>query len=104
MAAEKRGNTGKLDYNFDPCDVTEVKLKSGRWHRVTCRVFRSWDGPRRIKKSTNMYESHTTEFRDYFGPTYQYDTNFVVEPDGRCDIRWEDGYVFTPDRRARHRK
>ena len=104
MAAEKRGNVGKLDYNFDCCSVTEVQSKDGRWFRVTCRMFRSWDGPRRIKQSTNMYEYDTTQFKDYYGPVYQYDTNCVVEPDGRCDIRWEDGYVFSPDRRARHRK
>ena len=101
--SEKRGDTGKLIYDFNECWLTEVQNKEGRWYRTTCRMFRSWDGPRRIKESTNMYEYDTTQFQEYNGPLFMYNTNLEVEPDGRCDIRWEPGYIHTQSLH-RHRK
>ena len=47
MAAEKRGFTGKLDYDFPTHGVCEVQLANDEWYRVTERDFRSFDGPRR---------------------------------------------------------
>jgi len=61
--SEKRGDVGKLIYDFNQCWLTEVQNKEGSWYRTTCRMFRSWDGPRRIKESTNMYEYDTTNSR-----------------------------------------
>jgi len=35
MAAEKRGFTGKLDYDFPTHGVCEVQMKNDEWYRVT---------------------------------------------------------------------
>ena len=39
MAAEKRGFTGKLDYDFPTHGVCEVQLANDEWYRVTERDF-----------------------------------------------------------------
>jgi hypothetical protein len=64
--AEKRGNTGKLHYNFNQSGNLEVEM-DGMWYRVTPRDFRSFNGTRRI--SGELYD----------GPTYLYGTNQIVE-------------------------
>jgi hypothetical protein len=64
--AEKRGNTGKLHYNFNQSGNLEVEI-DGMWYRVTPRDFRSFNGTRRI--SGELYD----------GPTYLYGTNQIVE-------------------------
>lgn len=78
----KRGNTGKLLYDFDVSALLEVQGKSGYWIRVTAREFRSWDGPRRITvnymdESTKTSVEGTPE--EYWGPLYAYGTNTQVE-------------------------
>ena len=50
-----------------------------------------------------MYEYDNTQFQEYHGPLYMYNTNLEVEPDGRCDIRWEPGYIHSQSLH-RHRK
>ena len=64
--SEKRGNTGKLIYEFDTALELEVQMKE-TWYRVTARDFRSFNGPRRISKMP------------YEGKLYFFGTNTVVE-------------------------
>ena len=84
MAAEKRGDTGKLEYDFPTHGVCEIKMK-GTWYRTTEREFRSFDGPRRY--SIPEYTKHRivevpmiTE--NYFGPVYVWGTNTTVPYQG----------------------
>ena len=55
--AEKTGNTIKLFYDFPTQLSTEV-FSGGDWNRVTCRNFRSFNGPRRIMKFNKQNESY----------------------------------------------
>jgi hypothetical protein len=57
--AEKRGNTGKLHYDFNQSGNLEVEM-DGVWYRVTPRDFRSFNGVRRIFDEL------------YCGPVYLY--------------------------------
>jgi hypothetical protein len=69
---EKKGNTIQLKYDFDTVKETQIQLKKeGKWYRVTCRVFRSWDGPRRIV----YYENNEPKPVTYKGPLYYYESN-----------------------------
>lgn len=48
--SEKKGNTVKLEYDFDTARNLEVYLPSlSNWVRVTSREFRSFNGKRRIQ-------------------------------------------------------
>ena len=86
MAAEKRGHTVKLEYNFNTVGVLEVFIKD-TWYRVTSRYFRSFDGPRRITEPTKQpgqgikgFFDVEFETKDYFGPVYMHGTNNIVTP------------------------
>ena len=81
MAAEKRGFTGKLDYDFPTHGVCEVQLANNEWYRVTERDFRSFDGPRRytipdytLHKAMDVPMTTTK----YIGPVYLWGTNTYV--------------------------
>ena len=81
MAAEKRGFTGKLDYDFPTHGVCEVQLSNDEWYRVTERDFRSFDGPRRytipdytLHKAMDVPMTTTK----YIGPVYLWGTNTYV--------------------------
>ena len=63
--AEKRGNTGKLNYDFNQAANLEVQINDV-WYRVTPREFRSFSGPRRINEA------------QYIGPTYLFGTNQIT--------------------------
>lgn len=81
MAAEKRGDTGKLEYDFPTHGVCEVQMNDDEWYRVTSRDFRSFDGPRRITlpdytKHKDVQVPMTTY--DYDGPVYMWATNTPV--------------------------
>lgn len=79
---EKRGFTGKLEYDFDVSALLEVLGKNDTWVRVTARDFRSWDGPRRLVTATiDPEDRHNNIFEeiDYWGPVYAYGTNTQVE-------------------------
>lgn len=83
----KRGNTGKLQYDFDVSALLEVQSKKGNWARVTARDFRSWDGPRRITRvhiDPDDRRGYLTEELEYHGPVYIYGTNTQVEYHGTC--------------------
>lgn len=64
--SEKRGNTGKLIYDFNVADNLEVQI-GDMWCRVTARDFRSFNGARRING------------KSYEGPIYLSNTNLIVE-------------------------
>lgn len=81
--SEKRGFTGKLQYDFNTAAVCEVCIK-GNWYRTTAREFRSFDGSRRLTEPIKQpgigdkfddIEFHTY---DYKGPVYVMQTNDQV--------------------------
>ena len=80
---EKRGDTGKILYDFNTSAVLEVCIK-GTWYRTTCREFRSFDGARRttqpVKQPAQGGDFTNIEMitQDYLGPVYMYLTNLRV--------------------------
>ena len=81
MSAEKRGNTVKLENDFNTAGVLEVCIKNN-WYRVTSRDFRSFDGPRRITEPTKVEHGNPwVDLRtyEYYGPVYQWGTNNIVD-------------------------
>lgn len=76
--SEKRGNTGKLIYDFNVAANLEVKIED-MWCRVTARDFRSFNGLRRINET------------EYKGPIYLSNTNTVAK---NCN---KPGLVFIDD-------
>lgn len=65
----------KLKYDFPTQLSTEI-FKNEDWQRVTCKDFRSFNGPRRILK----FDTDGTSFyEDYNGPIYLYETNYVLK-------------------------
>ena len=79
---EKRGNTGKLLYDFNTAWVCEVEIK-GKWFRVIERDFRSFNAPRRITRPNpavlgNVHVGRETF--DYVGPYYFWNTNTLYDP------------------------
>ena len=91
--AEKRGFTGKLEYDFNTAGVLEVCIK-GTWYRTTGREFRSFDGPRRITQPEKQPGKGIATFFDvnmvtneYFGPVYFHSTNDTVTPNNSGTIR-----------------
>ena len=81
--SEKRGFTGKLDYDFPTEAVLEVCIKDN-WYRTTSGEFRSFDGKRRITRVIKQPGRHVSyddvEFEtfDYDGPVYEFRTNNIV--------------------------
>lgn len=81
---EKRGNTGKLKYDFNTAWVCEVQFENGKWYRVIERDFRSFNGPRRITKPNPavLGKIHVgTQTFDYEGPYYYWNTNTEYNPE-----------------------
>ena len=82
---EKRGQTGKLKYDFNTVWVCEIQYEEGgRWYRALERDFRSFNGARRITKPNpavlgNPYVGSVTF--DYEGPYYYWNTNTEYNPD-----------------------
>jgi hypothetical protein len=64
--SEKRGNTGKLVYDFITSANLEVQV-GDMWCRITARDFRSFNGARRINEIA------------YEGPVYISNTNLKAE-------------------------
>ena len=92
MSAEKRGNTVKLEHDFNTAGVLEVCIKNN-WYRVTSRDFRSFDGPRRITEPVNQPGQGIKKFFDiefktseYFGPVYKHGSNITVKPTNKEKI------------------
>jgi hypothetical protein len=84
--SEKRGNTGKLIYDFPTEAVMTVQNATGARFRVSCNHFRSWNGYRELTmpiKQPIHGESFTdvpTETFVYEGPVYLEGTNKEVNP------------------------
>jgi hypothetical protein len=79
---EKRGNTGKLKYDFNTAWVCEVEMQ-GKWYRVIERDFRSYNGPRRLTRPNppilgNVHVGNETF--NYEGPYYFWNTNTLYDP------------------------
>lgn len=79
--SEKRGQTGKMVYDFPTHAVLEISIK-GTWYRVTSRDFRSFNGERRITFPKQAYYKDIIktpmETVQYTGPVYLYETNIEV--------------------------
>ena len=75
--SEKRGNTGKLLYDFDVSSNLEVQVGE-MWCRVTARDFRSFNGARRV--SDIPYE----------GPLYMFATNTKVKEPTKQGLMFVD--------------
>jgi hypothetical protein len=80
---EKRGMTGKLQYDFPTEAVLEVML-NGTFYRITAKEFRSFDGVRRISKPIKQPgigdDVTKVEIESYLyeGPVYEYGNNTKV--------------------------
>jgi len=77
---EKRGNTVKIQYDFNTSGLLEVLLK-GEWRRASSREFRSFDTKRRITEPVRTELGNVNvpmRTYEYYGPTYVYDTNIEV--------------------------
>lgn len=81
--AEKRGETEKLQFDFNTAGVLEVFMQSlNGWYRTTAKEFRSFNGPRRISEPTQIEKGNVyvpMETYEYYGPVYQFGTNIIVE-------------------------
>ena len=85
---EKRGQTEKLVYDFPTQLSTEIGYEDGTWSRVTCKRFRSYNGPRRILKFNKEGKG---VYIEYDGPVYYYDSNKKIK-----DLT-KKGYVYLHD-------
>jgi len=81
---EKKGNTVKLFYDFPTQLSTEV-FDGGCWNRVTCRHFRSFNGPRRIMKFDKDNKAY---YEEYNGPVFFFETNIKLKDMSK------KGYVY----------
>jgi hypothetical protein len=81
--AEKRGDIGKLSYDFPTHGVLEVCMK-GTFYRATSKEFRSFDGERRITMPKNQprigedFTNIEVMTFPYDGPVFMYGTNRKV--------------------------
>jgi hypothetical protein len=79
MGKEKTGQTEKLKYDYNTALESQVQLENGKWYRVTCREFRSFNGPRRLIR----YENREPVYEEYNSPLYYWNTNVICkEPIG----------------------
>lgn len=74
----KRGETGKLKYDFDQSLHLEICIED-KWYRSTAREFRSFDGLRRINNDS------------YEGPVYYFKTNDKV-----MSLLSKENIVYSP--------
>ena len=87
--SEKRGQTGKLTYDFNTAAHLEAQSSRGSWCRLTAREFRSWDGPRRITEyfiDSKTKQSYSPGTLEYHGPIFVLMTNTQVEYTGDCRL------------------
>jgi hypothetical protein len=75
--SEKRGNTGKLIYDFNVAANLEVQVDE-TWHRVGARDFRSFNGSRRVSDVP------------YNGPLYMFATNTKVTESNKPGLMFID--------------
>ena len=81
--AEKRGETVKLEYDFNTSGCLEIYSKQAdKWYRATSREFRSFNGPRRITEPEYVQHGNVDVpmvTYEYYGPVYQFGTNHIIE-------------------------
>jgi hypothetical protein len=82
--AEKKGFTGKLNYDFPTQKCLEVKLSNGKWYRVTSNEFRSYDTERRFGVGEDT--------EPYNGVVYYYGTNKVAPKENTGKIIYHQQY------------
>tara|TARA_B110000503_G_scaffold69854_1_gene108829 strand:- start:1473 stop:1775 length:303 start_codon:yes stop_codon:yes gene_type:complete len=78
---EKRGETGKLEMDFNPNGVLEVYLpKLEKWYRVTERDFRAFNGKRRITSPIEVLKGENARqiTEEYFGLVYNWGSNTII--------------------------
>jgi hypothetical protein len=75
--SEKRGNTGKLIYDFNVAANLEVQVDE-TWYRVGAREFRSFNGGRRVSDVP------------YNGPLYMFATNTKVTESNKPGLMFVD--------------
>ena len=82
--SEKKGNTGKLYYDFST-NLACYVLNKDRWVHNTERMFRSFNGKRKL---AGIIDGEHQEV-EYNGPVYYYNTNEVV-PESQLEpgINW----------------
>jgi hypothetical protein len=83
---EKKGFTGKLEYDFPTEKSTEVLIEDIGWLRVTCREFRSHNSPRRII----YWQKGQQVIEDYKGPVYLFMTNKIIDNPTEPGIQYVD--------------
>jgi hypothetical protein len=64
--SEKKGQTETLRYDFNTVINTQVQLQNEKWYRVTCREFRSFNGPRRFVR----YPNGEPTYEEYNAPLW----------------------------------
>lgn len=94
--AEKRGETEKLQYDFDTAGLLEVYMPNLKgWYRVTSKEFRSFNGLRRISRPTEVILGKVdvgTVTEDYYGPVFLYGTNQITDYIESGSIEESDNY------------
>jgi hypothetical protein len=92
---EKRGETGKLIFDFNTAWACEVQMNNEKWYRVLDIDFRSFNGPRRVTRPVGIeLGKHLgTETVEYTGPYYYYKTNIRYNPHDqeKGKIIYQDG-------------
>ena len=82
--SEKRGQTGKLHYDFNTARAVYVK-RGEKYSRVTERDFRSYYGERFIYQEVDGQ----WEYTPYEGPIYFHNTNRICkQPIGEGKIQY----------------
>lgn len=101
---EKRGNTVKLQYDFNTAGLLEIYLNN-KWYRTSAREFRSFDGKRRITEPTKVELGNVVvpmRTYDYAGPVYMFDTNKEIPATGEgrlaTSIHWDKARQSTKNR------
>lgn len=102
--AEKRGETGKLLYDFNTAGVVEIFLNND-WRRASINDFRSFDGPRRVTEPTQVILGNVDvpmKVTPYDGPVYLFGTNKQVDKQNLLKIItssvWEQARAYTQKR------
>jgi hypothetical protein len=75
---EKKGNTGKLKYDFNTAANLEIEYKQECWIRVTPTEFRAFSGSRRINSI------------EYTGPVYIFNTNKIADSSEKIGLQFVD--------------
>jgi hypothetical protein len=87
---EKKGQTEKLKLDFTSNNLEVYLTRLERWHRVTSREFRSWNGQRR---TVTYGKDNEIIAHEYNGPLYYYATNVINKDPKNEGVE----HLITPD-------